>query len=62
MSGTVISLVLAHAAVEIALGQGVHELSKEKLPGVHRQGLSTGFYGKVYEFSRGKAEVDTDAN
>ena len=48
------------APIKIALGQGVHELGKKILPGVHRQGLSTGFYGKAYQFLRGKAEVDTD--
>jgi hypothetical protein len=59
---TVVAFVLPHAAIEIALGQRVHELREKILPGVHRQGLSTGFCGKVYEFPRGKVEIDTDGN
>lgn len=59
MSGTIISLVLAHAAVEIALGQGVHELGEEIASGVHRQAPSTVFCGKVYGIPGGQVEIDT---
>ena len=59
---TIIALVLADTAIEIALRQRVHEMREEILPGVHRQVLSTGFCGKVYEFPRGKVEIDADGN
>ena len=59
---TEVAFVFQDAAIEIALGQRVHELRKEVLPGVHRQGLSTGFCGKVYEIPREKVEIDTDEN
>ena len=58
----IISLVLAHAAVESALGQGVHELREEILSGVHRQAHSTGFRGKGYGILGGDLEIDTAAN
>jgi len=44
----IIPLVNANAAVEIAFGQGVHELREEILPGVHRPALSAVFRGKGY--------------
>jgi hypothetical protein len=59
---TIISFVLEDTTIEIALGQRVHELREEVLPSVHRQGLSTGFCGKVYEISPGKVEIDTGEN
>src|SRR5271163_3307675 len=59
---TIIALVLADAAIEIALRQRIHELREEILPDVHRQVLSTGICGKVYEFPRGKVEIDADGN
>ena len=58
----IISLVLSDAAVKIALGQGVHELREQILPGVHRQALSTVFCGKVYGLPSGDREIDTVAN
>ena len=61
MSGTVISLVLAHAAVEVALGQGVHELGEEIAPGVHRQAPSTVFCGKTYGIPGKRIEIDAAA-
>lgn len=57
---TIVALVLPDAAIEFALRQRVHELGEEILPSVHRQVLSTGFCGKVYEFPRGEVEIDTD--
>jgi len=59
---TVIALVLQDAPVEIALRQRIHELGEEILPGVHRQVLSTGICGKVYEIPRRKVEIDADGN
>ena len=59
MPGTIISSVLEDAAVEIALGQGVHELREEIVPGVHRQAPSTVFRGKVYGIPGGRVEIDT---
>ena len=58
----IIPLVLADATIEIALGQGVHELREEILPGVHRQALSTCFRGKVYGIPSGDIEIDTADN
>jgi hypothetical protein len=58
MPDTIISFVLADATVEIASGQGVHQLGEEILPGVHRQVLSTGFCGKVYGIPSRKTEID----
>ena len=62
MSGTIISSVLEDAAVEIALGQGVHELSEEIGPGVHRQAPSTVFRGEVYGIPRREVEIDAAEN
>ena len=56
---TIISFVLADAAVEIAFRQVIHELGEEILPGVHRQVLSTVFCGKVYGIPRRQVEIDT---
>jgi hypothetical protein len=62
MSSTIIALVFADAAVEIAFGQGVHELSEEILPGVHRQVLSAVFCGKTYGIPGKIFEIDTVEN
>jgi hypothetical protein len=58
----IISLVPDDAAVEVALGQGVHELREEILPRVHRQALSTVFRGKGYGIPSRELEIDTAAN
>ena len=62
LSDAIISLELADAAVEVALGQGVHELREEILTGVHRQALSTVFRGKGYGIPSDELEIDTAAN
>ena len=59
---TIIALVPTDAAIEIALGQGVHELREEILPGVHRQAPSTVFRGKVYGIPGGRVEIETAEN
>jgi hypothetical protein len=59
---TVVAFVFQDTAVELALRQRVHELREEILASVHRQALSTAFCGKVYEFPRGKVEIDADGN
>ena len=58
----IIATVFADALIEIALGQEGHELREQKLPGVHRQVLSTGICGKSYGFFRREVEIDTDEN
>ena len=62
MPGTIISFVLADTAVEIAFGQGVHELGEEIAPGVHRQAPSTVFHGKAYGIPDGLVEIDPAEN
>ena len=59
MPGAIVSFVFAHAAIEIAFGQGVHELGEEIAPGVHRQAPSTVFCGKVYGIPGARVEIDT---
>ena len=59
LPSAIIAFVLAHAPVEIALRQEVHDLRKQKLAGVHCQVLSTGWRGKDYAFFAGKVEIDT---
>ena len=59
MPGTIVSFVLADATIEIAFGQGVHELGEEIAPGVHRQAPSTVFRGKVYGIPGARVEIDT---
>ena len=61
MSGAIVSLVLADATIEIAFGQGVHELGEEIASGVHRQAPSTVFRGKVYGIPQARLEIDTAA-
>ena len=58
MPGAIVSFVLADAAIEIAFGQGVHELGEEITAGVHRQAPSTVFRGKVYGIPGGRVEID----
>ena len=62
MPDTIISFILVHTAVEIALGQRVHELGEEIGPGVHRQAPSTVFRGKVYGIPGGRVEIETAEN
>ena len=61
MPGPIVSFVLANATIEIAFGQGVHELGEEIAPGVHRQAPSTVFRGK-FGIPGGRVEIDTPEN
>ena len=60
MPGTIVSFVLADATIEIAFGQGVHELGEQIASGVHRQAPATVFRGKVYGIPGARLEIDTD--
>ena len=62
MPGTIVSFVLVDATIEIAFGHGVHELSEEIAPGVHRQAPSTVFCGKVYGIPGRRVEIDAAEN
>ena len=58
LARAIVASVLADAAVEIALRQEGHELGEQKLPGVHRQVLSTVWRGKDYQDSARQVEID----
>ena len=60
--GAIVPFVFVDTAVEIALGQGVHELGEEIAPGVHRQAPSTVFRGKVYGIPGVQVEIDAAEN
>ena len=62
MPGTIVSFVLADATVEIAFGQGVHELGEEIAAGVHRQAPATVFCGKLYGIPGRRVEIDAAEN
>jgi hypothetical protein len=55
----IVATVFADTTVELAFGQEGHQLSEQKLPGVHRQVPSKNFPGKDYQNSAGQVEIDT---